>query len=562
MVIGLSHCSADASVGSDRPRKGRRLLAWGCLLFCAGLGGEARAEVTDPVPERRAAPTPPSAAEAESKAEAPKEQAPEEQAPEEQAPEEQAPEAPEEQAPEEQAPKEQAPKEQAKAATKEVLPVAAAAKDAPVPVDDVAPSLAEPPPKGVRAAPPPQMLEVLPGAMARTIGRVEGRGVWLGTPDRQFIFRFSGFVHLDYRLPVDLNLDEGIGARALQMVRRARFAAEGTVFGNIDYRVMADPAVELFPLDAFMDWRFLPELNFRAGRFKSPFGFERRARAFALPFNERGFPTLIAPNRDTGGFVHGQTVDGFFSYDVALLAGAGDSESVIFFRGSPDAAGRVYFQPFRLVAGLPLLREFGVGLSGTWGYEHGNKDDARLGRMQTTGRTLFFRYLNEGDTGAATFADGARRRASVHGHWRYKRVNTMWEYIWSEQVMSHGNQTAPIANQAWQAYVGAALTEDEWGFFGIVPRRPFSPSRGAYGAAAIAARYHGVRIDPAAFPRFADPAVSSRGAHAGSLSFQWVLSQNLGAQFDTEVVRFEGGLPGNHDRPLELSAAVRLQSFY
>jgi phosphate-selective porin OprO/OprP len=406
------------------------------------------------------------------------------------------------------------------------------------------------------AAAPSKSLEVLPGAMARGIGKVDGRPIWLGTPDRQFIFRFSGFVHLDQRFPTSIGPD-GPESEFINLVRRARFAGEGTVFGQLDYRVMFDPAVELLPLDAYLDWRALPEINLRVGRFKSPFGFERRARAFSLVFNERGYPNTLAPNRDIGVFLHGQTRDGFFSYDVALLSGGANLESITTIRDTPDGAGRIYFQPFRLTDAVPVLREFGVGLSGTFGYEYGAPDDPRLGRIATSVRSVFFQYLPD-----LTHADGERIRWSVHGHWRHERFNTMWEYAWVGQRMSAGDQSAFIAHHAWQAYGGMTLTDDEWGFFGINPKKPFNPLRNEWGALALAVRYTGIELDDGVFPHFADRAVAVSQAHSASTSFQWVLNQNLGFQVDLESVFFVDGAPGSANRPTEVSLMSRLQAFY
>lgn len=427
------------------------------------------------------------------------------------------------------------------------------------------PARAEQPGDPPRATPEPPGepasagLEVLPGAMARGTGRVEGRGFWLGTPDRRFILRYSGFVHLDIR-SVSRFAPQGPDTDVFALARRARFALEGTTFGNLDYRVMFDPAVDVFPLDAYLDWRATPGFNLRLGKFKSPFGFERRARAFALLFNERGFPTSLAPNRDTGLFVHGQSKGGFVSYDVAALGGAADLENVNTLRGSPEAAGRLYLQPFRLTEASAPLRHFGLGLSATWGTERGRPGDVRLGSIQTTGRTRFFRYRDTED--AVAHADGARRRWSAHGHWRHARWQTLWEYVYSSQEVRAAEAHRRLAHDAWMVAVSYALTDDTQGFFGILPRRPFDPARGQYGALSLSLRYTDLRIDRRTFPAFADPARSARAARAGAASLLWTLNQNLRAQWDAEAVAFRGGVPGTGDRPSELTLTMRIQAFY
>jgi phosphate-selective porin OprO and OprP len=128
--------------------------------------------------------------------------------------------------------------------------------------------------------------------------------------------------------------------------------------------------------------------------------------------------------------------------------------------------------------------------------------------------------------------------------------------------MTAGERSEVVTNQAWQIYAGMALTDDEWGFFGIVPRRPFDPTRGQYGAVALAARYSSMYIDPLAFPHFADPDRSIRNAHAGALSLHWVYNENLKTQFDFEATAYDGGAPGGADRATELTFVGRVQGFY
>jgi phosphate-selective porin OprO and OprP len=407
----------------------------------------------------------------------------------------------------------------------------------------------------------PPGLEVLPGGMQRPTGVPEERGFWIGSPDKRFIFRALSLFHIDARAPI--RLDDG-EVEPFPLFRRARLALEGTTFHNLDYRFMWDAVVEgPVPLDAYLDWRPRPELSFRLGRFKSPFGFERRARAFALLFNERAFATSIAPNRDIGLFVHGQTVDGVLSYDVAGLAGAHDGESIQELRGTPDLAGRVYVQPFRLL-GSRLLHDFGLGASFTYGKEVGSPDAPLLGRIQTSGRRRFHAF-REGDAPTETvFADGLRRRWSIHGHWLLaRRVNFLGELVRSEQAVRLGEATATAGLTSWQLAVHTALTEGcTNSFFGVRTSRPFDLSKGHWGGASVAVRYHQLVSDRDNFAFFVDPAASARAARAGTVSFQWHVNLQLEAQFDVEYVAFDGGAPGGSDAPAELNFMGRLKATF
>lgn len=144
----------------------------------------------------------------------------------------------------------------------------------------------------------PTARETLPGMYPENLGIYDGLGFWAGTTDRAFVLRLAGFTHIDSRYAsgsVDGGSEYGM------FLRRTRFSMDGRFFGKFEYRVMFDTLIDpLSPYDFHLDWRPIHEFNIRVGGFKSPFGLERRSRAYALLFAERGWPTVLAPNRDLG----------------------------------------------------------------------------------------------------------------------------------------------------------------------------------------------------------------------------------------------------------------------
>ncbi len=147
----------------------------------------------------------------------------------------------------------------------------------------------------------PSARETLPGMYPENLGIFDGLGFWAGTADRAFVLRLAGFTHIDSRY-TSANPDGG--SEYGMFLRRTRVTIDGRFFGKFEYRVMFDTLIDpLQPYDFHLDWRPIHEFNLRIGGFKSPFGLERRSRAYALPFVERGWPTALAPNRDLGIFV-------------------------------------------------------------------------------------------------------------------------------------------------------------------------------------------------------------------------------------------------------------------
>lgn len=419
---------------------------------------------------------------------------------------------------------------------------------------------------------PPRARETLPGGYPEATGMFDGQGFWAGTPDRSYTLRMSGFMHFDSRLAGHGAPD---GPDDTVFLRRTRIALDGRFLKEFEFRFMWDTLLSPFrPYDWHLDWRPRHELNFRVGGFKSPFGFERRGRAYALLFNDRAFPTSLAPNREIGLFVYGQTQDGFFSYDVNVGTGAENLGTNYGFRETPEFSGRVYFQPFRIIEGYPKLRNLGIGFSWTLGTETGTEDDHRLSLIRTIPRrnaygfrTLFDHLRNEDGT---TVAWGLRDRQSIHGHWHHGQFNTLFEYVRSAQRVARGlnggdapDHQAYLAHHAWQGVFSYTLNKDDRNtFFGVYPARPFDLSKGHWGGATVSVRYQELYIDRQSFPLFADPDRSVRGARAVATSLQWHINKLMELQFDVEYMVPRGGAPGGGHMAPELSAMTRMELRY
>ena len=78
-------------------------------------------------------------------------------------------------------------------------------------------------------------------------------------------------------------------------------------------------------LDAYLNYRYSPELQLQAGKFKSPVGLEALAVGpVTTPFNERSLVTDLVPNRDLGVELHGDLFGGAVSYAAGIFNGAPD----------------------------------------------------------------------------------------------------------------------------------------------------------------------------------------------------------------------------------------------
>ena len=104
------------------------------------------------------------------------------------------------------------------------------------------------------------------------------------------------------------------------------------------------------------------------------------------------------------------------------------------------------------------------------------------------------------------------------------------------------------------------LTGEDGGYRGVQkPAQPFDPGKGSWGAFELVGRYSTLQVDDAAFPLFANPAVSASQANAWVLGVNWYLSSNLKLVVNYLHTNFEGGAAAGADRDSEKAVFSRLQ---
>src|SRR5439155_16800034 len=145
--------------------------------------------------------------------------------------------------------------------------------------------------------------------------------------------------------------DSGIIGNDSLLLRRARPILQGTIYRDFDFLFIPDFGGSSSPqiFDAYLNYRYSPALQLRAGKFKSPIGLEQLVSDPETLFNERAMPTALTPNRDIGLDLHGDLFDSAVSYDVGIFNGVGDNRNTSNFDFDDNKAyeGRVFFQPFK-----------------------------------------------------------------------------------------------------------------------------------------------------------------------------------------------------------------------
>ncbi|HEX6927256.1 MAG TPA: porin [Longimicrobiaceae bacterium] len=394
-------------------------------------------------------------------------------------------------------------------------------------------------------------------AAASVIATADESGFGLRSSDGAFALQFRGGAQYDGRVFPDDPEDAAIDGFEL---RRLRADLRGTVYHIYDFRVNLDYAgnrVEV--LDAYLDARFAPALQIRAGKFKAPVGLERLQSLFALTFAERGFPTALAPNRDVGIQLSGSLGGSMASYQVGVFNGVADGASGDQdLSDSKDLAARIFLQPFSR-SGVEALSGLGIGIAGTVGEQEGTADSPGLAAPRTPlGRLTFHRFLGDGTPTGTVIADGRRTRLSPQGYWYWRNLGVLGEYIRSQTEVSLEAQQAEVSQSAWQLAASWVLTGEDASYRGVIPSRPLDFSRGGWGAWEVAGRFQALETDDDAFPALADPLRAAQRAKSFTLGFNWYLNRNVRFLTNYERTRFDAA-PGGTHLPTESVFASRIQ---
>jgi len=385
-------------------------------------------------------------------------------------------------------------------------------------------------------------------------------GFSLESADGKYILKLRGYAQADGRFYPS---DDGKVIGNSFLLRRARPILEASVGRYFDFRIMPDFAQGQTTLfDAYWEGKFLPEFTVRAGKSKTPVGFERLQSATDITFAERGLPANLAPNRDIGLSVAGEVSQGVFAYQVGVFDGVpdlgnGDADLT----DSKDVAGRVFLQPFR----RGTLNGVGFGISGSTGNELGAPSATApaatgLPGYRSPSQQTVFRYRTDATTLAnSVIANGRRSRVSPHAYLGLGSLGVLGEYIVSSQEVSLGTSTTKLSHRAWGASAGFFLTGEQAGFRSPTPKKPFDLGEKTWGALEIAARYGELDLDDDAFPIYANPSSSVSKEKAVGLGVNWYLTKQVKVSVNYEHTTFEGGAADGADRPSEDFVVTRFQ---
>ncbi len=364
---------------------------------------------------------------------------------------------------------------------------------------------------------------------------VGSAGLSVSSADTNFVFQLHGLLQTDSRTFFG---ESNIRGNDGFILRRARPIFSGTVYRDFDFLFVPDfggASVQI--VDAYLNYRYRPWLQLRAGKFKTPVGLEYLQSDAVTHFTERSLVTALVPGRDIGFQIWGDVLDGRLSYAAGVFNGVGDA------RNSPNAdfedhrefAGRVFLQPFKK-SDTVALKGIGFGLGGSWGNVSSHTNGLPNNSGYTSdGQQKFFAYTN------GVVAAGDHWHLSPQGYYFVGPFSLLAEYALSGQEVRRSTTTSDLIHKAWQVTTGWVLTGEDVSFAGVVPKKPFNLAEGGWGALQIVGRYGELDIDNDTFPTFADPSASASDAQAWAVGLNWYLNRNIRASASFSRTTFSGG---------------------
>lgn len=374
-------------------------------------------------------------------------------------------------------------------------------------------------------------------ALAKTQPKISlsAGGFTLVSADSNFVAQLHGLMQIDGR---EFFADNGLKGNDGILLRRARPIFSGTVFHDFDYYFNPEFAGSSGTqiLDAYLNYRYRPELQLQVGKFKPPVGLENLEPEQATLFNERSLVTDVVPYRDIGAELHGDLFGGAVSYAAGIFNGTADYNTATANSDSDNNKafeGRIFLQPWKQ-SGVAALRGFGFGASGSFESDRNGAIGLTPG-YKTDGQQTFFAYTN------GVTANGQHWRISPQAYYYYGPFGLMGEYAVSDQQVSNGKASADLQNKAWGISGSWLLTGEDAAYNGVTPRHPFDLRNGGWGAWQLVTRYAALDLDHAAFPKFANPNTSASAAHAWSAGVNWYLNKNVRMNASYSRTTFTGG---------------------
>ena len=365
---------------------------------------------------------------------------------------------------------------------------------------------------------------------------IDDTGFSFASANGQTFINLHGLVQADTRWFFD---NHGIANNNTFVIRRARLIYEGAFDKIFTYQIVPEfggggTGTSNAPViyDANLGIAVDPSLQFKFGKFKAPIGLEMLQNDAVLLFDERSLATDLVPVRDVGAEATGSLFGKTVTYAAGVFNGSADNTYTNNTDGdnNKDFDARLFFAPFVGDDKSPV-QGLGFGIAGSQGIQ--NKTGSLTTGYKTDGQQTFFTYRS------TVLPEGSDFRYSPQVNYYYGPFGAQAEYTVSAVTAVVGTTKKELDNKAWQVAAGYVLTGEKESYNGLTPKNNFNWEAGTWGAFEVGARVADLKIDPKAFPLFADPTASASEATSYGLSGNWYLSRAIRISLDLVQTRFD-----------------------
>ncbi len=401
-------------------------------------------------------------------------------------------------------------------------------------------------------------------------------GFVLKSADENFQLKWRGLVQVDFRAYRD-EIDTGSQRQYLTrypnnfpntfLLRKVRPYFDVTLYKYASFRIVPDfGGGSTTLLDAYGELNFNPAARLRVGKFTAPLGLERLQSATDNWWVEYGLPANLSGNRDIGAQLSGDFLNESYSYSIGVFNGTveganKDNDST----NHKEIAGRIFAQPFK-AGNLEIVRNFGIGIAGSWGKRWGDSINSELPVFKTPAQNTFFTYKNGARDSLVVQANGTHYSLIPQGYWFAGSFGLLAEYAFTSQDVILPRKKSPITttleSDAWETTVSYVVTGEQPGYKSLKPRHPLALDGSGFGAIEVLARLGALDADKNnTFPVFADTTKSPHRIRSLGAGVNWYLNRSVKWTADYEWTKFYGGV-AKGDRDDEDVFTTRFQFTY
>jgi phosphate-selective porin OprO and OprP len=388
-------------------------------------------------------------------------------------------------------------------------------------------------------------------------------GFSIQSADQQFKLRLGTLLQADDREFLTPTNNGGSPGDGFEL-RRARIIFDGTVWGAYQFRIEPEfgsrtggaggtSTTTATLANASVNVDYWEQLQFLAGRFKGPVGYERSQLVADNIWIENGLTQNLTSQYTQGFLAHGDVDHNLLAYGAGVNESTRDNANGDFqgmIDNNYDFIGDVYLNPF-VNTGNKSLEGLGFGVAGSVGNRGDVKTaaNAPLAAYTTPGQTNILTY----NTNGTQSEDGPNYRFTPVIYYYNGPFGGYADYALSSirdlRTVGTASRTATFTNEAWQVVGSYVLTGEDASYAGVKPRSDFSFRDHTWGAFQLVGRFGEMTLDNNYFTS-TGAATTVGGAFVTQgpriitnigAGLNWYLNSNVKAQFEYDYDGYTGG---------------------